>query len=418
MNILVVTPYFPSFDIFRERSEDPRTKFLYDYSVEWAKAGHSVLVIHTIPKYPVFYPWLVRCVESIPGGMRLQLNRFIQDPATLQASDYVSNGIHIIRIPVPKYIPHRDFWGAHIRKLKRQIDDTLKSLSWRQDIIFSDFLSPSLDLACDIKGNSAVPVFQIFHQSDLRYFKMNRSCMQERLGRTSGVLFRSYSIKGLFERSGLHIRYYDYMFSGIPVGTRLGDCRRKVIKFLYVGTLRYSKNVHLVIQAFAKSSISANCSLEIIGTGPDEDEMKQLPQTLGIAKYVTFSGKVSRETVLKKMSQSDCLVMVSRETFGMVYIEAMSQGCIVIAARGEGIDGIVVDGENGFLVPLGDMETLAATIQKVSMLDGKEVSRISQNAITTASKMKDDVLANDLLERLQARNPRVKQEGLHQCRKD
>ena len=39
---------------------------------------------------------------------------------------------------------------------------------------------------------------------------------------------------------------------------------------------------------------------------------------------------------------ADCFVMVSsREAFGLVYVEAMAKGCIVIATKGQGMDGII-----------------------------------------------------------------------------
>ncbi len=400
MKILVITPHFPTFDIFSKRSEDPRTKFLYDYAVEWVKQGHKILVIHTIPKFPAFFPWVVRVIDSIPGGNRLQLKRFVQNQATVQYSDYVNNGIHIIRVPVPKYIPHREYFQTHMQKLKLQVDIRLKSINWVPDLILSDFLTPSLSVACHAKGQSAVPLFQIFHQSDLRYFRANKAIFLEFLNKTSCFLFRSYSMKKIFQRIGCNAKPYGYMFSGIPAYTRPGGCRRTVMNFLYVGTLRYSKNVHKLMQAFAISSLHSRSSLEIVGSGPDEEELKQLPYTLGIAKRVTFLGKIDREEVFERMRQSDCFVMVSKETFGMVYIEAMSQGCIVVAAKGQGIDGIIVDGENGFLVPLNDVNVLAEIMKKISCLSEIEVSRLSKNAIATASKMKDDILAHNLLEKL------------------
>jgi glycosyltransferase involved in cell wall biosynthesis len=398
MNILVITPYFPTFDIFRERSEDPRTKFLYDYLAEWSKLGHNILVFHTIPKYPEIFTWITRIIEILPISNRFQLRRFKQKKATLQYANYVSSGIHIIRIPVPKYIPHRDYLQNHMRKLKLQIDSELQSISWAPDMVLSDFLCPSLSAACHVKDYTTAHIYQIFHQSDLRYLRSKKAIMLELLNETSGVLYRSYSMKQLIERYGCNAQNYSYMFSGIPANIRLGTCRRVVVKYLYVGTLRYSKNLHKIIKAFAISSIDDSCRLEIIGTGPDENKLKQLPRTLGIETRVHFIGKVTREKVFEIMRSSDCLIMVSKETFGMVYIEAMSQGCVVVAAKGQGIDGIVVDGENGFLVPLNDMNQLVETINKISCMNENDLFRITKNAIATASKMKDDVLAYNLLE--------------------
>ena len=49
------------------------------------------------------------------------------------------------------------------------------------------------------------------------------------------------------------------------------------------------------------------------------------------------------------MEESDVFAMVSSpETFGLVYIEAMAKGCVTIGSKGEGIDGVIVNNENGF----------------------------------------------------------------------
>ena len=50
------------------------------------------------------------------------------------------------------------------------------------------------------------------------------------------------------------------------------------------------------------------------------------------------------------MKNAQIFTLISdNETFGMVYIEAMLQGCLVIASKGGGFDGIIQDGINGFI---------------------------------------------------------------------
>ena len=50
------------------------------------------------------------------------------------------------------------------------------------------------------------------------------------------------------------------------------------------------------------------------------------------------------------LSKSNIFVLPSSpEGFGITYVDAMNNGCIVIGTRGEGIDGFVKDGVNGFL---------------------------------------------------------------------
>ena len=69
--------------------------------------------------------------------------------------------------------------------------------------------------------------------------------------------------------------------------------------------------------------------------------------------------------VVEHLKNSAVFIMISRkETFGLVYLEAMATGCITVAARGEGFDGIIEDGVNGFLCEAGNVAELTEIIRK------------------------------------------------------
>ena len=55
----------------------------------------------------------------------------------------------------------------------------------------------------------------------------------------------------------------------------------------------------------------------------------------------------------------------SFETFGLVYLEAMATGNIVIGAKGEGIEGIIKNNINGFLCTPRDKKELAQTLARI-----------------------------------------------------
>ena len=65
------------------------------------------------------------------------------------------------------------------------------------------------------------------------------------------------------------------------------------------------------------------------------------------------------------LKQHDVFIMISKnETFGLVYLEAMAVGCITIASRQEGFDGIIKHGYNGFLCEAGNQEELEKLIKE------------------------------------------------------
>ncbi|PQP32811.1 glycosyltransferase family 4 protein, partial [Desulfobacteraceae bacterium SEEP-SAG10] len=87
--------------------------------------------------------------------------------------------------------------------------------------------------------------------------------------------------------------------------------------------------------------------------------LQKLAQDLGIGDCVTFLGKLDRTQVLKEMNQCQAFVLSSEfETFGVVVIEALSQGKPVIATRCGGPEEILHAG-NGILVQKNDKKSLA-----------------------------------------------------------
>ena len=78
--------------------------------------------------------------------------------------------------------------------------------------------------------------------------------------------------------------------------------------------------------------------------------LEKLVQLLGIDDKVRFMGDVEHHIVYNFLDKSNIFVMISSaETFGLSYLEAMARGNIVIGTKGWGIDGIVIDGVNGYL---------------------------------------------------------------------
>ena len=101
------------------------------------------------------------------------------------------------------------------------------------------------------------------------------------------------------------------------------------------------------------------CSLIIAGSGPEQQNLKSLAKSLGIEKSVKFLGSINREQVKTLMAQSSCYVLSSHiETFGVVVIEALSQGTPVISTRCGGPESILTL-EDGVFVPINSVEAMA-----------------------------------------------------------
>jgi glycosyltransferase involved in cell wall biosynthesis len=96
------------------------------------------------------------------------------------------------------------------------------------------------------------------------------------------------------------------------------------------------------------------------------DRLRQMAEQKGVASRCRFVGDVSPGEVLARMSRAKVTVVPSRhEAFGVVNLESMSVGTPVIASRVDGIQEIVRDGVDGYLVPPGDPTALSEKLARV-----------------------------------------------------
>jgi glycosyltransferase involved in cell wall biosynthesis len=98
------------------------------------------------------------------------------------------------------------------------------------------------------------------------------------------------------------------------------------------------------------------------------------------------------------MRQADVFVLPSiGETFGMVYLEAMSQGCITVCTINDGIDGIIKDGENGFLT-VPTVEGIKDTLKRISTLTANERETLIQQSLSTIKELTPQKCADNYLQ--------------------
>ena len=129
----------------------------------------------------------------------------------------------------------------------------------------------------------------------------------------------------------------------------------------------------------------------------DGEEKRNVERSFRKAKShgkLLFTGRISRESVISYLKESDVFVMISKgEIFGLVYLEAMALGCITIASRHEGLDGIIEDGVNGFLCEAGNTDELEAIIRRIRSMRSSELELMSNNAKITARYYSDAKVA-------------------------
>lgn len=119
---------------------------------------------------------------------------------------------------------------------------------------------------------------------------------------------------------------------------------RRVRQILYIGEFTPNKNVCRIINAIAqlrKNAEFTDLKFVIVGGGRDRNNAT-LKMIESHSDFIKYLGKIyDKEKLASIMRQSALFVMTSiHETFGLVYIEALSQNLPVVYSKGQGIDGL------------------------------------------------------------------------------
>ena len=154
-----------------------------------------------------------------------------------------------------------------------------------------------------------------------------------------------------------------------------------------VARLEKIKGADLVIPAFAKIlQHSSKYRLLIVGDGQLREMMKQQQQELGVDESrVIWAGRVDYEKLTDFYSQMTVVWMPSRsEGFGLSAVEAMANGCPVIASRVGGLEEIIKDNINGVLFKSEDINDLVD--KTIALLERKDLLQMKQQAIAQAQR--------------------------------
>ena len=182
-----------------------------------------------------------------------------------------------------------------------------------------------------------------------------------------GIIFQTERARSWFSE--------DVQNKGVVIPNAVGnpDCYRvkaeplKEKKFSAIGRLSKQKDFPTLIRAFALFlGKHQGYRLEIFGKGEDEKDLKALCLELGIGNSVLFMGL--DKNVMERISDSTAFVLSSLyEGMPNVLLEAMGIGLPCVSTDCPfGPKELINDGENGILVPVGDVEALAAAMAKIA----------------------------------------------------
>ena len=127
----------------------------------------------------------------------------------------------------------------------------------------------------------------------------------------------------------------------------------------HVSNFRPVKRIMDVVEVFVRVAKEVPSRLIMIGDGPDRSKAEAYCREHGLRDRVVFLGSVPN--LEEVVGGSDLFLLPSEsESFGMAALEALASEVPVIATRSGGLPEVVDDGITGYLLPVGDVDGMAA----------------------------------------------------------
>jgi len=169
-----------------------------------------------------------------------------------------------------------------------------------------------------------------------------------------------------------------------PLETGLEQGRLEKPTLLFVGGNIQRKGLPLVLQALQQlENKFPDLSLRILGKNQNLEKMKRLVNSMGLADRVYFEGWVPPTELSLYYRNAAIFIMPSlMEGYGLVYLEAMSQGLPVIAGNVGGSRELIKHEQNGLLVDPLQVEDLVRSIE-VLLTDLKLREKVIQGGFET-----------------------------------
>lgn len=395
MNILALTSVYPQPDDYGAVIT-PTVKYFCD---KWAEAGHRVIVIHSNSSFPAMF---YAVPESIKRKMESKVGHTFPTNGSRKMLAYKKDGVSVYRFPMVKVIPHGKFGKGKINRQIHKIKSVLEQEQFIPDLIISHWVNPQVDLIDGLAKIYKAKTSLVFH-GDCSEEYVKKFDLLKIVKKLDAVGCRNDSYANQVMKM-LKLQKKPFIcYSGIPDEQAEAQMSQidelsfeKNLEFIFVGRLVKYKNIDVIIKALNQKYASQNYKLHIVGSGAEKDTLIQLTKELHCEENVVFHGQMPRKDVFDLMKKCFCFIMVSsHETFGMVYLEAMLAGCVTIASKNGGIDGVIVDSENGFLSEEGNLNDLVNTLHKLD--EFLDLSNLRRNAIKTAYKYSDSQVAEKYL---------------------
>src|SRR6266480_6466621 len=238
--------------------------------------------------------------------------------------------------------------GSYRITRKPSIIELFRLLRWK-DLFFQNNISLRSLIPALLLRKPTLVVHQTWLRSTRGEITWNNRIKKLLLSRVTNVAISKAVADGISGHSFvIGNPYDDAVFRLIPNLARDKN-------LVFVGRLVSDKGVDLLLQAlkFLQNDGLAP-DLTIVGSGPEEQNLRRLAAELGLNRQVSFTGQQSGGALAQLLNRHRILVVPSRwaEPFGIVALEGIACGCIVVGSEKGGLKeaigpcGVTFENEN------------------------------------------------------------------------
>ena len=350
MNILLISDLYPI-----KETEKYTPKVLYNFVKSWKELGHSVTVIK-----PNFL-----------------INSFLRKKPFYKEGKY-GNVINI------NYLT--PFFNVKKAEKYCNADDfDLIIAHMPVGILFANRLKKNFVAAVHNSDLEVLtnPIYRFYFRKELKRGYINSKCIacrSEQLKNKFLALFPEFTSKTFVAPSGVK--------ESIIVKREVNNNLTKILTVAHLIKRKSIDKLILGVNEFPE------ITLTVVGSGEELPKLKKLA-----GKNIIFKGYLPHEKVLEEMKNSDIFILPSiNETLGMVYLEALASGCITVGVKNEGADGIIKNGENGFLINSPTVDEIKHVIEKI--MNYPYLQKITENAYNSITKYTDINCAENYLQQI------------------
>lgn len=303
-------------------------------------------------------------------------------------------GVRVLRLPALRRNPFAaSLWEmAQFDRLALQAGQRLLR-SWRPEVIHAHFAVPAGASAYALSRLSGLPYVLTIHLGDVpgavpektaHWFRFVYPLTPPIWNGAAGVIAVSEFTRQLAQR------HYRARIQVIPNGVDFASLpprapRREIPRLVFAGRFVETKDPLLLIRALAALS-SLPWQAVMLGDGPLLPEARHLAAQLGLEERLLLPGWVTPAEVLQTFADSDILALPSRaEGLSVVGVQALAMGlALVLGAAGGNLE-LVEEGQNGFLVPPGNLPALTESLRRL-LSDSAALSAAQQHSRALASR--------------------------------